>query len=243
MKIKRVNIDSFGGITGYFADFSDGNMVLVYGDNEAGKSTVSEFIRGTIFNGKNAKYPIQRKTDRGFVEVEMENGETKLLRREGRRVFEENSKTLPSEDLKIDAETYRSLFSFDIEQIADDRMISNGDFRRKFLTVPGGEYVPEVSESIRDSMSILASREKLTDTRELGRLRKRFREAEDKIASCNERTEGYNELVTKRDKLSRDLEDARMLQNRDAFQKNREFMFKSLKENSDKGTHVMNRPG
>lgn len=234
MKIKRVSIDSFGGINGYFADFSDGNMILVYGDNEAGKSTVSEFIRGTIFNGKNAKYPVQKKTDHGYVEVEMENGETKLLRREGRRVFEENSKTLPTEDLKIDAETYRSLFSFDIEQIADDRMISNGDFRRKFLTVPGGEHVPEVSESIRSSMSILASKEKLTDTRELGRLRKRFREAEDKIASCNERTEGYNELVTKRDKLSRDLEDARMLQNRDAFQKNREFMFKSLQENTDK---------
>ena len=230
MRIKRVSIDSFGGVTGYFADFSEGNIILVYGDNETGKSTVSEFIRGTIFNGKNAKYPVQRRTDRGYVEVEMQDGTTKLLRREGRRVYEENGKTLPSDDLKIDADTYRSLFSFDIEQIADDRMITNGDFRRKFLTVPGGERVPEVSESIRSSMSVLSSREKLTDTRELGRLRKRYREAEDMIAACNERTEGYNELVTRREKLSRDLVNAKLLQDRNAFEKNREFMFKSLKE-------------
>ena len=90
MRIKRVSIDSFGGISGYFGDFSEGNMVLIYGDNETGKTTVSEFIRGTVFNGKNAKYPVQKKTDRGYVEVEMQDGTTKVLKREGRRIYEEN---------------------------------------------------------------------------------------------------------------------------------------------------------
>ncbi len=234
MKIRKVRIDSFGAVNGYYADFGDENFTLVYGDNEAGKTTVSEFIRGTLFNGKNAKYPAQRKTDGGYVAVVMEDGSERILVREGRRVYEKNGNTLPSDDLKMDPDTYRSLFSFDIDQIADDRMITNGDFRKKFLTVPGGEHVPEVSESIQSAMATLSTKEKLTDTRELGRLRKKLREAEERIAACNERTEGYNDLVLRREKLGRDLDNARLLQDKDAFEKNKAFMFESLKENTQK---------
>ena len=234
MKIKSVRIDSFGAVSGYYTEFNDGNLVLIYGDNEAGKSTITEFIRGTLFNGKNARYPVQHKTDKGYVEVEMDNGETKVLVREGRRVFEKESRTLPADVLKMNADTYRSLFSFDIEQIDDDRMITNGEFRRKFLTVPGGERVPEVSQAISDSMSVLSSKERLTDTRELGRLKKKLKEAEDLIAKYSVRTEGYNALVARREKLGRDLDEARLLQDREAYEKNRAFMYESMKENTAK---------
>ncbi len=234
MRIRRVKIDSFGAVNGYYNEFTDDNFTLVYGDNEAGKTTISEFIRGTLFNGKNAKYPAQKRTDSGYVQVEMENGETRTVMREGRRVYEKNSMTLPSDELKMDPDTYRSLFSFDIEQINDDRMITNGDFRRKFLTVPGGEHVPEVSESIKNAMSVLSSREKLTDSRELGRLRKKCREAEERIAQCNERTEGYNDLILRKEKLGRELDNARLLQDKEAFEKNKAFMFESMKENTQK---------
>ena len=234
MRIKSVKIDSFGAVNGYYANFENGNITLIYGDNEAGKTTVSEFIRGTLFNGRNAKYPAQKRTDKGYVEVTMEDGRTKTLVREGRRVYEKTSQTLPADDLKMDPDTYRSLFSFDIEQISDDRMISNGDFRRKFLTVPGGEHVPEVSESIKAAMSTLSSREKLTDTRELGRLRKNLREADERIAACSERTDSYNDLILRREKLGRQLDDARLLQDKAAFERNKAFMFESLKENTQK---------
>ncbi len=234
MRVRRVKIDSFGAVNGYYADFGDDNFTLVYGDNEAGKTTVSEFIRGTLFNGKNARYPAIKKTDSGYVEVEMQNGQEKTLVREGRRVYEKNGQTLPADDLKMDPDTYRSLFSFDIDQISDDRMITNGDFRKKFLTVPGGEHVPEVSESIKNAMATLSTREKLTDSRELGRLRKKYREAEDRIAECNERTEGYNDLILRKEKLGRDLDNARLMQDREAFEKNKAFMFESLKENTQK---------
>ncbi|MBP5685419.1 MAG: AAA family ATPase [Candidatus Methanomethylophilaceae archaeon] len=234
MRIRRVKVDSFGDLRNQYLEFGDSNLTVIYGDNEAGKTTFSEFIRGTIFNGRNAKYPIQKKTDMGYVEVEMADGSVKTVIRDGRRVYEQNSRTLPSDDLKMDSDTYRSLFSFDIEQISDDRMISNGEFRRKFLTVPGGEHVPEVSESIKESMAVLSTREKLTDTRELGRLRKKCRDADERIAQCNERTESYNELIIRKEKLGRDLDNARLLKDKEAFEKNKAFMFESLKENTQK---------
>ena len=63
MKIRRFNIQSFGALTGINYDLSGNNMVLVYGDNEAGKSTIAEFLRSTMFPGKNSKYPIPKKSD------------------------------------------------------------------------------------------------------------------------------------------------------------------------------------
>lgn len=234
MRIRRVNVESFGAVNGYFADFSDKDLTLVYGDNEAGKTTVTEFIRGTIFNGKNARYPAQKRTDSGYVEVQMENGETKMLVREGRRVYEKESKTLPSDDLHMDAETYRSLFSMDIDQISDDKMISNGDFRRKFLTVPGGEHVPDVSRFIENRMSKLSTRERMSDTREIGAQRKRLKDIESRLAEVEDNIDSYNDLVSLKEKLGHELDDARLMQDREAYEKNKAFMFESMKENAAK---------
>lgn len=234
MRIKRVNIESFGAVNGYFADFSDKNLTLVYGDNEAGKTTVTEFIRSTMFNGKNARYPAQKRTDSGYVEVQMDSGEVKMLVREGRKVYEKESKTLPADDLHMDAETYRSLFSLDIDQISDDRMISNGDFRRKFLTVPGGEHVPDVSRFIEGRMSKLSTRERMSDTREIGAQRKKLKDVESRLMEVEDSIDSYNDLVSLREKLGRDLDDARLLQDREAYEKNKAFMFESMKENAAK---------
>ena len=53
MYIESLQITSFAGIMGYELSLSDG-VNIVRGDNEAGKSTVAEFIRYVLygFNGK-----------------------------------------------------------------------------------------------------------------------------------------------------------------------------------------------
>jgi uncharacterized protein YhaN len=67
-------------------------MVLVYGDNEAGKSTIAEFLRSTMFPGKNSKYPTPKKSDSGLVEVVMADGGSRILRRDQKKVTERDGK-------------------------------------------------------------------------------------------------------------------------------------------------------
>ena len=149
MKIKRITIDSFGGIKNWRSPVLEENLVVVYGPNESGKSTITEFIRSTLFPSKNVKYPVPSKTDSGTLEVVMDGGDERILVREQKKVTEgSGKKTVYEEFPSIDAETYRSLYGLDLERLTDKKIVSSNDFRKKFLTIPGGERVPDVSDDI-----------------------------------------------------------------------------------------------
>ena len=53
MKIDSIYIESFGKFKNYKLDFKDG-MNIIYGDNEAGKSTIMAFIE-MMFYGRTAQ--------------------------------------------------------------------------------------------------------------------------------------------------------------------------------------------
>lgn len=51
MKIKSIYIHSFGGIKNFNLDLSDG-LQVIYGENEAGKSTICEFVKAMFYGSK-----------------------------------------------------------------------------------------------------------------------------------------------------------------------------------------------
>ena len=53
MKIKSINVTSFGKFKNYQLNFSDG-FNLIYGENENGKTTLMDFIRMMFYGSKNA---------------------------------------------------------------------------------------------------------------------------------------------------------------------------------------------
>ena len=60
MRIDSIYIESFGKFKNYRLDFHDG-MNIIYGDNEAGKSTIMAFIE-MMFYGRTAQ---EKSTDIG----------------------------------------------------------------------------------------------------------------------------------------------------------------------------------
>lgn len=231
MRITKVDLESFGSVHGFFADLGDSNMTLIYGDNEAGKTTIMEFIRSTVFPGKAPRYPVPRKTDCGSLTVEMSDGGTRVLKREQRKVTEQDGKLLPSQELGMDAETYRSLFALDLDQLTNDKMLSDGEFRKRFLTVPGGENVPEVTKSIRSRMDELMSKERLTDARIVGHLYREVKKLESEVYAASEEDDAFDALSAEKDRLSIALAEAKSMSQAAAYEENREFMLDSLKDN------------
>ena len=54
MRIIEINIDNFGKLNNFHMTFNKG-INIIYGENESGKTTVLEFIRGMFFGFENEK--------------------------------------------------------------------------------------------------------------------------------------------------------------------------------------------
>ena len=210
MKIKRITIDSFGGIKNWRSPVLDDDLVVIYGANESGKSTITEFIRSTLFPSKNVKYPIPAKTDSGTLEVTMDRGDERILVREQKKVTEGSGKnTIYEEFPSIDAETYRSLYGLDLERLTDKKIVSSNDFRKKFLTIPGGEKVPDVSDEIERRLDALMTKEKITDNKIIGKHLKDIRTIDQRVSEIHKGMDSYDELSVERETLNKKISEKR----------------------------------
>lgn len=102
MIIKKINIISFGGLKNKEINFSKG-MNLVYGENEAGKSTIQSFIKVWLYGFSNYKgkdyklnerikyTPNSGETISGELYIEFENKEYIIRRTFGRSKKEDTS--------------------------------------------------------------------------------------------------------------------------------------------------------
>lgn len=231
MRIIRINIASFGSVKGWTSGDLRENVTLFTGANETGKTTTMEFIRDTLFPGKRIKYPSPDKSDSGTIIIEMDDGDERMLVRKGRKVTEAKGKALPSEETSIDAETYRSIFAMDLEQVADSRILTSGDFRNRFLTVPGGERIPEISEDIGKRMLEIMNKSRMSDRNEMGSLLSEISGIERETAEAESRNEEYDRLVADRDELSRNLAGMRKKQELRRSEEGRSMVIMSQKKN------------
>lgn len=231
MRIQKIHIDSFGTIRNWHSPELEENMTLISGNNEAGKSTITEFVSGTMFPVRTVKYPLAKKTDSGTIEVKMDSGEGRTFVREQKKVIEVDGKRTPPEEFHMDSNTYRSVFAMDIEQLTNDKIFSSGEFKNKFLTVPGGENIPEISKKIDDSLNELMNKEKMTDTKVIGGLFKEIRTIDDKIGCIHSQDEKYDMLMDEKHRLVKEINELKTAQTIIDNNKVRNGIIKSQKEN------------
>ncbi len=214
MKIKSISIRSFGNLIRWHSGELKDNMTLVYGHNESGKSTITEFIRSTLFplGGKKGTYPLPSKNDSGSVEIVMDNGERRMLIREQKKVKEENGKRTVSEEFpNMDPATYRALYGLDLDELTNSKVISSGDFRSKFLTIPGGEHIPDISKEIDGRLEELMTPEKMSDTREIGSCLKDIDMINGEIAEIEAKLNEYDSLSQEREALREKVKEKKKL--------------------------------
>ncbi len=234
MKIKSISIRSFGNLLRWNSGELKDNMTLIYGRNESGKSTITEFIRSTLFplGGKKATYPLSSKNDSGSIEIVMDNGERRKLIREQKKVKEESGKRTVSEEFpNMDPATYRALYGLDLEQLTENKVISSGDFRGKFLTIPGGENIPEVSKEIDGRLEELMSPGKMSDTREIGACLKEIDSINNEISEIESKLDEYDSLCQEREALRDTVREKKKLMDLSGNERAKRRLIKSQSAN------------
>lgn len=233
MKIRRIHIDSFGRINNWTSPELKENLTLITGRNEAGKSTITEFIRSTLFPVRTSKYPFASKTDKGTIDLEMDNGERRTLVREQKKVTEMDGKRTPAEDFHIDPDTYRSLYGMDLEQLTNNKVLTSGEYRNKFLTVPGGENIPDISKDIQAGLNDLMNKEKMTDSKVIGHLLNELKNIRTRLIEIHDRDDEYDDLVREKQDILKEIERQKTLCKVNQDRRTRNKVIMSQRDNVD----------
>lgn len=234
MKIRRIQIKSFGSLVNrHSGEIGDG-LTLVHGNNEAGKTTFTEFIRSTLFPTRKQRYPSRDKSDSGTIVVEMDSGERRIYERKGNKVTEADGHPLPGEEFNLDAETYMAIYAMGLDQLVDAKLITGGEMRTRFLVVPGGENIPEISDGIQKDMVSLMNEARITSTKGIGMSIAEVKKAENEIEALKESKREYDSLFLERNSLE---EKSRKLKFRSEITRNEERrreVILSQKENMER---------
>lgn len=151
MKIIKIHIIGFGKFFNFDLNF-DKDFQFIYGANEAGKSTIRQFIFGVLFGfsqkkgqGQNLYEPLSKAQYGGSVTIEKNQHSytiTRLKRTQSvLSISNDSGQKLPhpEEILKdilrpFDKESFLNIFSFDSEQLNEIKTLSGIDLSNRLLS-------------------------------------------------------------------------------------------------------------
>ena len=199
MRISCIRIESFGAVRNRDYPVDEG-LTVFHGPNESGKTSTMEFIRA-VLSPTNARklYPTRKKSDEGSIDVT--DGDERIhLVYEGKKV----PKKAPGCIQSMDPDVFRDVFAMDLETLNRSDVLTKGEIKRKFLTVPGGERLPAAIDWVDSSVKGLVGLRSNSDS-QLLKIEKSIEQAEANVASMKQKADEYRALS---DQVS-DLKDER----------------------------------
>ncbi|MBM7586421.1 uncharacterized protein YhaN [Bacillus pakistanensis] len=223
MKIKEIYIYGYGKLENFKLDLID-DIQVIYGENEAGKSTIMSFIHSILFGfpTKQQNEPrYEPKTHSkygGQLTVELEQlGLVTIERTMGKAagdvtVIHEDGRTEGEEGLKkilngMDKTTYQSIFSFNIHGLQNLHRLKEEDINRYLFSagLTGTDLLLQLENQWQKEMDGLFKKagrkpiinEKLT----------RIRELEYKLQKAKEKNKDYSLHIGQLERVSADVKE------------------------------------
>ncbi len=196
MRIRDVSIRSFGSLRDRGYVLSDG-MTVFHGPNESGKTTTMEFIRSVLVpSNKRNQYPEREKTDSGSLTY-VQDGETKTVRLVQKSV-EGQMPAMPTGT--DDPALFRSVFAMTPRDLDDEKVLTEGGIRSRFLTVPGGDMMPAARDAAAEKWEDNLGKRSNSRSRAIA-LESEISDLDRDIAQARSVTEQYGVLNAKREGL------------------------------------------
>ena len=225
MFIKKIHIYGYGKLENYQLDFSRGVNVL-YGENEAGKSTIFSFIHAMLFGFPQRNQAAPSYEPNGGVKyggrltVEWpEHGEMIVERVKNTQGTEcklyQDGKIIGSEielqeRLKgMDRGFYESIYSFNLDGIQEISRLNEEEIGRYlfFAGISGSERLWDLENGLQKQMDQLfkPSGKKPEINQKLAELKESSRQ----LQKARERENEYNQLMDRKEQLSKAIAEQR----------------------------------
>lgn len=221
MRIDGWSIDGFGHFHEYGVEGLPGGLVVLHGENEAGKSTLLAFLRGVLFGfptGRSSEpryEPVPGVRHGGRVLLEAEDGRWSVDREAGRRrpptVISPNG---PSDEAALgqllggaDATLFRNVFAFGLQELQELGSLSGDAVRSRIFAaglVGAGRSAREVIRTLDSQAETLFTTTRAT-TREIPRLQREVRGKEDELRVARARMGHYRELLEQEAESRREM--------------------------------------
>ncbi len=225
MRINRLDLTRYGKFTDGVVDFGprpigSPDLHIIYGPNEAGKSTTFDAIVDLIFGfGSTSKYaflhPYPTMRIGANISVGGRNREFVRIKRPQNSLFDDTERTLPDADIRadlggIDRDAFSTMFSLDDENLekgGEGILASKGDLGELLFAASAG--LADLSKQLTliraDADGFYKYRSR---SGALGELKARLIELKQKREALDLQASDYQQLVVERGRLARLYDDA-----------------------------------
>ena len=219
MKIERARIDGFGVFESFSLELGPG-LNVVFGPNEAGKSTLLAFIRGVLFGfDRGARYEPHKGAFGGELWLQTRSGPLVVRRVRGRRNEGELSlRTAEGEPATparlqdalcgISRELFCEVFAFGLTELSSfQELAAQGGVSQALFAagIQGGQRFPEVFEALKKGAE---ARYGVRGKRPLNQLLLELESVQEELRAMGDRPADYAALVERRERI--DAEVARL---------------------------------
>ncbi|MBI4384644.1 MAG: AAA family ATPase [Nitrospinae bacterium] len=227
MRILEIHIDGFGALGGRSFKNLQPGINLLYGPNEAGKTTLLEFIRRILFGfpskkaGKINYYaPMNGGARGGRLICQLANGETAVIRRvdgpSGGKVWAtvggEEQEGQPAVDALLghaSEEIYKNIYAFSIAELQDFGTLNGEQIKSRIYGAGlglGGVSLAGLEKGLQEFCDDIFKSPRKGSKHKMGDLLNEIREEEIKIRQVQEALGQFDELSTRLEQLDRDRE-------------------------------------
>ncbi|MDB2516799.1 AAA family ATPase, partial [Planktomarina temperata] len=227
MRLRRLDLIRYGHFTDFTIDFgarreTDIDLHIIYGPNEAGKSTSFEGFLDLLFGIPNrSKYNFLHDYENmrigGALDIVGEAVELIRIKKSKNDLINPAGETVPSGILAsglrgIDRDQYRAMFSLDddtIEAGGDDILASQGDLGELLFSAAAG--LTDLGSVLEDArLEIDAFSKKRARKTELAELKRNLKDINDEIRSVDIPASTYRNLKERTDSASKLLTSSKM---------------------------------
>ncbi|KGH70381.1 DNA repair protein [Oenococcus oeni S25] len=174
MEIKRIHISGFGKFSDFNLDFKN-DLQVIYGQNEAGKSTLRQFITGILFGFAQNKrqssnlYEPRNRSQYGGDLVFEQDGSLWDVSRLGRtqsklEITDQNGNHVNNPEIFLtklfspfSQDSFEDIFSFDQEQLNEIRSLSGKELSDRLLSfsVVNADHWQSLSKELDKNASVM----------------------------------------------------------------------------------------